>query len=78
MKESTFSPGWDEENVRRVLAHYKPQTPETPVGPNINRLTAAAVFVGGGGPWKTLTRSWNGRKIALLLEGVALGIGRPI
>ena len=31
MKQSTFPPGWDEERVRRVLVHYKPQTEEAAV-----------------------------------------------
>jgi hypothetical protein len=26
MKQSSFPPGWDEERVRRVLAHYEEQT----------------------------------------------------
>jgi len=26
MKQSKFPPGWDEERVRRVLAHYEQQT----------------------------------------------------
>ena len=26
MKESRFPPGWDEERVQRVLAHYETQT----------------------------------------------------
>ena len=26
MKTNSFPPGWDEERVRRVLAHYEPQT----------------------------------------------------
>lgn len=26
MKQSDFPPGWDEERVRRVLAHYEEQT----------------------------------------------------
>ena len=26
MKQSKFPPGWDEERVRRVLAHYEKQT----------------------------------------------------
>lgn len=26
MKQDTFPPGWDEERVRRVLAHYEQQT----------------------------------------------------
>lgn len=26
MKKSSFPPGWDEERVRRVLAHYEEQT----------------------------------------------------
>jgi len=25
-KQSKFPPGWDEERVQRVLAHYEPQT----------------------------------------------------
>ena len=40
MKENKFPPGWDEERVRRVLAHYEPQTREEAVGPNRNRLTS--------------------------------------
>ncbi len=28
MKQSKFPPGWDEERVRRVLAHYEQQTEE--------------------------------------------------
>ena len=28
MKQATFPPGWDEEKVRRVLAHYETQTEE--------------------------------------------------
>lgn len=28
MKQSRFPPGWDEERVRRVLAHYEEQTEE--------------------------------------------------
>ena len=28
MKQSRFPPGWDEERVRRVLAHYMAQTEE--------------------------------------------------
>jgi hypothetical protein len=27
-KQSAFPPGWDEQPVRRVLAHYKKQTEE--------------------------------------------------
>jgi hypothetical protein len=26
MRENRFPPGWDEERVRKVLAHYKEQT----------------------------------------------------
>ncbi len=26
MRESSFPPGWDEERVRKVLAHYEEQT----------------------------------------------------
>ena len=26
MKQNNFPPGWDEERVRRVLAHYEEQT----------------------------------------------------
>jgi hypothetical protein len=34
-------PAWrGEERVRRALARYEPQTRETPVGPNIHRLTS--------------------------------------
>ena len=28
MKQNQFPPGWDEERVRRVLAHYEEQTEE--------------------------------------------------
>ena len=28
MNQSKFPPGWDEERVRRVLAHYEEQTEE--------------------------------------------------
>ena len=31
MKHSKFPPGWDEERVRRVLAHYEQQTEEEAV-----------------------------------------------
>lgn len=31
MKQSKFPPGWDEERVRRVLAHYEKQTEEEAV-----------------------------------------------
>ncbi|MBI4496941.1 MAG: hypothetical protein HY689_03455 [Chloroflexi bacterium] len=31
MQQSTFPPGWDEERVRRVLAHYEEQTEEEAV-----------------------------------------------
>ncbi len=31
MKKSKFPPGWDEERVRRVLAHYEDQTEEEAV-----------------------------------------------
>lgn len=31
MKQSKFPPGWDEEGVRRVLAHYEEQTEEEAV-----------------------------------------------
>lgn len=30
-KQSAFPPGWDEQRVRRVLAHYKKQTEEEAV-----------------------------------------------
>ena len=30
-KPSTFPPGWDEDRVRRVLAHYEEQTEEEAV-----------------------------------------------
>ncbi|TLY19852.1 MAG: hypothetical protein E6K68_08990 [Nitrospirae bacterium] len=30
-KQSAFPPGWDEERVRRVLAHYEEQTEEEAV-----------------------------------------------
>ncbi|GAG30187.1 unnamed protein product, partial [marine sediment metagenome] len=31
MKKSTFPPGWDEERVRKVLAHYEEQTEDEAV-----------------------------------------------
>jgi hypothetical protein len=31
MKQSKFPPGWDEERVRRILAHYEEQTEEEAV-----------------------------------------------
>ena len=31
MKKSKFPPGWDEERVRRVLAHYEDQSEEEAV-----------------------------------------------
>jgi len=31
MKTNNFPPGWDEERVRRVLAHYEVQTEEEAV-----------------------------------------------
>src|ERR1019366_2246598 len=31
MNQNRFPPGWDEERVRRVLAHYEQQTPEEAV-----------------------------------------------
>ena len=31
MKQNRFPPGWDEERVRRVLAHYEQQTEEEAV-----------------------------------------------
>jgi hypothetical protein len=31
MSQSRFPPGWDEDRVRRVLAHYEQQTPEEAV-----------------------------------------------
>jgi len=31
MKQSRFPPGWDEERVRRVLAHYERQAEEEAV-----------------------------------------------
>jgi len=31
MEKSKFPPGWDEERVRRVLAHYEEQTEEEAV-----------------------------------------------
>lgn len=31
MKQAKFPPGWDEERVRRVLAHYEEQTEEEAV-----------------------------------------------
>ena len=31
MKQSTFPPGWDEDRVKRVLAHYASQSEEKAV-----------------------------------------------
>lgn len=31
MKKTNFPPGWDEERVRRLLAHYEEQTEEEAV-----------------------------------------------
>ena len=31
MKQTKFPPGWDEERVRKVLAHYEEQTEEAAV-----------------------------------------------
>jgi hypothetical protein len=31
MKQNTFPPGWDEERVRRVIAHYEAQTEDEAV-----------------------------------------------
>jgi hypothetical protein len=31
MSQTKFPPGWDEDRVRRVLAHYEQQTPEEAV-----------------------------------------------
>ena len=31
MTQSRFPPGWDEDRVQRVLAHYEQQTPEEAV-----------------------------------------------
>ena len=31
MKQSKFPPGWDEERVHRILAHYEEQTEEEAV-----------------------------------------------
>ena len=34
MRRKRFPPGWDEERVRRVLAHYEQQTEEEAVAEN--------------------------------------------
>ena len=31
MKQSKFPPGWDEQRVRKIIAHYKTQTEEEAV-----------------------------------------------
>jgi hypothetical protein len=31
MRKSDFPPGWDEERVKKVIAHYEHQSPEDPV-----------------------------------------------
>lgn len=63
MKESRFPPGWDQERVRRVLAHYEQQTHEDAVGPNINRLTSVCRERWGR---ETLTTPCNSRRIAAI------------
>ena len=40
VKESLFPRERDEERLHRVLTYSEQQTHETPVGPNINRLTS--------------------------------------
>ena len=40
VKESLFPRGRDEEKLHRVLTYSEQQTHETPVGPNIIRLTS--------------------------------------
>ena len=64
MNENTFPPGWDEERVRRVLAHDEPQMREEAARPNRNRPTSVCRqrWVG-----ETLTTPWNSGRIAAIV-----------
>ena len=50
MSESKFPAGWDEERVRKVLAHYEQQTPEEAVAED------EAAFEGQGETVMTVPR----------------------
>ena len=39
MSQTKFPPGWDEDRVRRVLAHYAQQTPEEAVAEDAAAFT---------------------------------------
>jgi hypothetical protein len=44
MKQSKFPPGWDEQQVRRVLEHYESQTDEEAVAEDEAALATATVM----------------------------------
>jgi hypothetical protein len=44
MKQSKFPPGWDEERVKRVLAHYESQTEEEAVAEDESSFEALTVM----------------------------------
>ena len=45
MSEKTYPPGWDEDRVRKVLAHYEAQTEEEAVAEDEATLGEAAQTV---------------------------------
>jgi hypothetical protein len=45
MKKNKFPPGWDEERVRRVLAHYETQTEEEAVAEDEAAFAAQSTTV---------------------------------
>ncbi len=45
MKQSRFPPGWDEERVKEVLAHYESQTDEEAVAEDEATFEAAGQTV---------------------------------
>jgi len=47
MKQDRFPPGWDEERVREVLAHYESQTEEEAVAEDEAALEDASQTVMG-------------------------------
>jgi hypothetical protein len=44
-KQSSFPPGWDEDRVRRVLAHYEEQTEEEAVAEDEATLEKAQTLM---------------------------------
>jgi hypothetical protein len=44
MKQTKFPPGWDEERVRKVLAHYEEQTEDEAVAEDEAALENQAVM----------------------------------